>query len=222
MVFYWSLCDSKSPQVTGTLLSILAELNNAVIWIVSTCSLQVLLYLVTVPSSPITMGITVTVIIIIIIVLLLANYSLQRLLVVFHWSLSDNKSPQVAKILVCFLTSLTNTVDWIVPIRPSICNSSSPLSKPLRAVPSAHIAFGITLTLVCQVCWGCGIHRLHLCRGLSPPHMSVLDMTLNNLMVNFQWCWSFGECRVTLLCHCSQVLSGPAWWHLIGPYQWVK
>ena len=46
----------------------------------------------------------------------------------------------------------------------------------------------------------------------SPPlPMSVLDMTLNNLMVRFQWYWSFGECGVPLHCHCSQVHSGPAW-----------
>ena len=36
MVFHWSLCDSKSPQVSRTLLSILAVLNNAVVWMVST------------------------------------------------------------------------------------------------------------------------------------------------------------------------------------------
>ena len=35
MVFYWSLSDSKSPQLSWTLLSILAEFNNAVVWMVS-------------------------------------------------------------------------------------------------------------------------------------------------------------------------------------------
>ena len=37
MVFHWSLNDSKSPQISRTLLSILTILSNAVIWIVSTC-----------------------------------------------------------------------------------------------------------------------------------------------------------------------------------------
>ena len=32
MVFHWSLSDSKSPQVSRTLLNILAVLNNAVVW----------------------------------------------------------------------------------------------------------------------------------------------------------------------------------------------
>ena len=36
LIFRWSLSDSKSPQVSRTLLSILAVLNNAVVWIVST------------------------------------------------------------------------------------------------------------------------------------------------------------------------------------------
>ena len=39
MGFRWSLSDGKSPQVSRTLLSILAVLNNAVVWMVSTCPL---------------------------------------------------------------------------------------------------------------------------------------------------------------------------------------
>ena len=39
MVSHWSLRDSKSPQVSRTLLSILDNLDNAVVWIVSTGSL---------------------------------------------------------------------------------------------------------------------------------------------------------------------------------------
>ena len=31
--------------------------------------------------------------------------------------------------------------------------------------------------------WGCRIYRLHLCREVRPPSMSVLDSTLNNLML---------------------------------------
>ena len=66
MVFQWSLSNSKSPQVSRTLLSILAVLNNAVVWIVSTCpptsksSRPFNNSLVTVPKAPITMGIIVT------------------------------------------------------------------------------------------------------------------------------------------------------------------
>ena len=66
MVFHWSLNDSKSPQVYRTLLSILDHLNNAVVWVVCIrplISKSPRCYtnpLVTVPSAPITFGITVT------------------------------------------------------------------------------------------------------------------------------------------------------------------
>ena len=66
MVFQWSLSDSKSPQVSRILLSILADLKNAVVWMVSTCPLisksssPCANPLVTVLSVPITIGITVT------------------------------------------------------------------------------------------------------------------------------------------------------------------
>ena len=36
MVSHWSLSDSKSPHVFMTLLSILADINNAILWMVST------------------------------------------------------------------------------------------------------------------------------------------------------------------------------------------
>ena len=44
------------------------------------------------------------------------------------------------------------------------------------------------------------------------PLMSVLDMTLNNLMARLQPC-RFGECGVPLHrhCHSSQVHSDPEW-----------
>ena len=66
MVFHKSLSDSKSPQVSRTLLSILAVLNNAVVWMVSTrpptsgSSSSFSNPLVTVPKAPITIGMIVT------------------------------------------------------------------------------------------------------------------------------------------------------------------
>ena len=66
MVIHWSLNDSKSPQVSRTLLSILVDLNNAIVWIVSTLPLITKSSspctnpMVTVPSAPISLGITVT------------------------------------------------------------------------------------------------------------------------------------------------------------------
>ena len=34
MVFHWSLSDRKSAQVSMTLLSILTNLDNAIVWII--------------------------------------------------------------------------------------------------------------------------------------------------------------------------------------------
>ena len=66
MVFPWSLSDRKSSQVSRTLLSIRAVLNNVVVWIVSTrpptseSPSPFSNPLVTVPNAPITIGIIVT------------------------------------------------------------------------------------------------------------------------------------------------------------------
>ena len=60
------MSDSKSPQASWTLLSILAVLNNVVVWMVSTLpptsksSSPFNIPLVTVPNAPITIGIIVT------------------------------------------------------------------------------------------------------------------------------------------------------------------
>ena len=62
IVFHWSLCDSKSPQVSRTLLSILAVLNNSVVWMVFTrlptskSSSPFSNPLVTIPKAPITIA----------------------------------------------------------------------------------------------------------------------------------------------------------------------
>ena len=66
MISHGSLSDSKSPQVSRTLLGILADLSNDVVWMVSTrppISKSSSLFnnpLVTVPKARITIGIIVT------------------------------------------------------------------------------------------------------------------------------------------------------------------
>ena len=78
----------------------------------------------------------------------LGVFSHQRLLKVFQWSLSDNKSPQISRTLLSILADLNNAVVQIVLNRSPISNSSSPLSKPLGSIPSAPIAINITITLI--------------------------------------------------------------------------
>ena len=63
---HWNLRDSKSLQINWTLLSILADLNNAEFWMVSTRPLIFkfssprISPSVNVPSAPISIGITIT------------------------------------------------------------------------------------------------------------------------------------------------------------------
>ena len=67
---------------------------------------------------------------------------------VFHWSLSDSKSPQVSRTLLSILSVLSNTVVWIVSILPLISSSPSPLSKNSVNVPRSPITIGITGTFM--------------------------------------------------------------------------
>ena len=80
------------------------------------------------------------------------SFSYQRSLMVFHWSLRDNKSPQVSKTLLCILADLNNAVVWMVSTRPLISKPSSPCIIHLVTVPSASITIGIIVTFM--------LHRL--------------------------------------------------------------
>ena len=66
---------------------------------------------------------------------------------VFHWSLSDNKS-QVSSTLLSILGVLNNVLVWMVSTRPLISISSSPFNNPLVTVTKAPIAIGIIVTII--------------------------------------------------------------------------
>ena len=67
MVFYWSLIDNKSSQVFRTLLSILVDLDDVIVWMISTCpsisntSSPLTKPFGIFPSAPVIIGITVTI-----------------------------------------------------------------------------------------------------------------------------------------------------------------
>ena len=65
---------------------------------------------------------------------------------VFHWSLSDSKSPQVSRTLLGILAVLNNVVVWMVSTRPPTSKSSSPFSNPLVTVPNAPITISVIVT----------------------------------------------------------------------------
>ena len=114
MVSHWSLSDSKSPQVSGILLSILAVFNNTVVWMVSTRP----------PTSKSNSFL---------------DFSHQPLPMVSHWSLSDSKSPQVSGILLSILTDINNAVVWMVPTHPVNSKSSSLCINPLMTLQTHQL-----------------------------------------------------------------------------------
>ena len=65
---------------------------------------------------------------------------------VFHWSLSDSKSPQVSTTLLSILAVLNNAVVWMVSTRLPTSKFSSPFSNPLVTVSNALITVGIIVT----------------------------------------------------------------------------
>ena len=84
----------------------------------------------------------------------------------------------------------------------------------VKVILCLHSTSQMASDWTCLVGWSCGIHRLHLCRGVRtpppPPPTRVLDMKLNNLIVRFQICWRF-KCKSHLHYHRSPVHSGPEW-----------
>ena len=127
---HWSLNDSKSPQVSKTLLSILAVLNNAVVWIVSThpptskSSSPLNNLLVIVLKAPITIGI--------IVFFMFHNFfnslTRSRYLCFFSlsfsfilWSAWDNKVHNFGSFFFCWL--LQGLVFWPRLGDPFVCQS---------------------------------------------------------------------------------------------------
>ena len=67
---------------------------------------------------------------------------------VFHWSLSDRKSPQLSTTLLSILVGLKNAVVWMVSTRPPTSKSSILFNNPLVTVPKAPITIGTIVTFM--------------------------------------------------------------------------
>ena len=55
------------------------------------------------------------------------SFSYQRKLMVFHWRLSDSKSPQVSRTHLSILAVFNNAVVWMVYTWPQFPNPPVPL-----------------------------------------------------------------------------------------------
>ena len=197
MIFHWRLSDSKSSHVSWTLLRIVTDLNNAVVWIVlvrpliSKSSSPLTKPLRIVPTASITISIIVIftshsflfssqkVLVFVSLFIcfkfrsvarrdagLLLYFGLLLLWLLFHalsflctsvswWNFIglsvQIKSVLVSRTFLSILADLNNAVIWRVLIRPSIFNSSSPLSNPFGIVPSASITIDITIIFLNSV-----------------------------------------------------------------------
>ena len=67
---------------------------------------------------------------------------------VFHWNLSDSKSPQVSRTRLRIMTVVSNAVVWLVSTRPPTSKSSRPFNSALVIVPNAPITIGTIVTFM--------------------------------------------------------------------------
>ena len=77
----------------------------------------------------------------------LQSFSRQCLLMVFHWSLSDSKSPQISRNRLSILAHLSKAVIWVSTSSPN-SKSSRPFNNPLVIVPNAPITIGTIVTFM--------------------------------------------------------------------------
>ena len=130
----------------------------------------------TVRTAPITIGI----------ILLLVSFSHQ--LIVFHWSLSDSKSPQVSRTLFSILADFNNAAVGTVSTCPVISKSSSPCIKSLVTVPRTPITIGIIVTFL--------FHSFFKSLARS-RYLSHFSLSFNSIL------WSVGKAKTTIM----QILS---------------
>ena len=69
-------------------------------------------------------------------------------MMVFDWSLSNSKSPQVSRTHLSILAFFNNAVVWMVSTRPPTSKSSRPFNNPLVTVPKAPITIGLIVTFM--------------------------------------------------------------------------
>ena len=125
---------------------------------------------------------------------------------VFHWSLSDSKSPQVSRALLSILAVLNNVVVWMVSTRPTTSKSSSLFSNPLVPGPNAPITIGIIVTSI--------FHSFFNSLARS-RYLSFFSHSFRFIL------WSAGTAKSTILqvlffCCCLLLLLGLVFWSRLG------
>ena len=132
MVFHWILGESKSSQVSKTLLSIPVVLNS------------------TSPPNSKSFSPFNNPLINYIIIIIIHSLELFTSVLADGFSLESDwqQVPQVSRTLHSILAVLNNAVVWMVSTRPPTSKSSSPFSNPLVTVPNASITIGIIVNFM--------------------------------------------------------------------------
>ena len=174
MVFHWSLSNSNSPQVSRTLLSILAVLNNAVVWMVSTrppiskSSTPFSNTSVTVPNAPMTIGTVVTFMFHSFFNSLARSRQLSFFSLSFsfiQWSAGTAKST----ILLVFLLNIIRS-GLLAMIRWSVC-----MSKSYRSLCVSFSRTGAELCIY-HLLASSNLNYLHISQWITLPNQSCLAL----------------------------------------------
>ena len=117
---------------------------------------------------------------------------------VFHWRLSDSKSPQVFRTLLSILAVRSNAVIWIISTHPPTSKSSRPFNNPLVIVSKAPITIGTIVTFK----FHCFFNSLARSRYLSFFSLSfrfilwsagTAKSTILQVFVDYYEVWSSGR-----------------------------
>ena len=125
---------------------------------------------------------------------------------VFPWSLSDSKSPQVSRTLLSILTILSNAVVWIVSTLPPTSKSTRPFNNPLVIVSKASITIGTIVTFM--------FHSFFNSLARS-RYLSFFSHSFSFIL------WSAGTAKSTILlflffCCCCWLLLCLVFWPRLG------
>ena len=104
---------------------------------------------------------------------------------VFHWSLSDSKPPQVSRILLGILADLNNVIVGMASTRPLISSFSSLFNTPSITVPKVAITIGINVTFM--------IHCFFFNSLARSRYLSFFSFSFNFTL------WSAGTAKPTTL-----------------------
>ena len=122
---------------------------------------------------------------------------------VFHWSLSDSKSPQVSRTRLRILAVLSNAVVWIVSTCPPTSKPSRPFNNPLVILPNAPITIATIVTLMFHSFFN------YLSRS---RYLSFFSLSFRFIL------WSAGTAKPTIL----QILFFCCCWLLWGLVFWPR